>query len=337
MMRKPAVDFVVIGVNTSKTINRCLGSILSQNYDKEKITIYYVDGGSVDDTLLLAKRHEDIKVVSLSPKYPTPGLQRNAGWRMGKSEYVMFMDSDTVLEKDFLVKALPNFTDEVGAVLGNLEELYPDRSKYNFTANLDWNGPVGEVEEFGGNVVIRRDVLKKAGGYDEVLVGGEDPELAQKVRKLGYKMIHLDIPMAKHDLAMFTISRFFKRAYRTGYGFMAVSHIHKGFWKRGVRRILIRGGGAILFLLLCVAGLVVGKWIPALILALCSAYLIFRPRIHFVSRFMEEKNIDRSAAKLYVFHSSICVIPEIFGAIRYYAGLIFSRPLRNKARNLWTG
>lgn len=334
----PSIDCVIIGVNAAATLARCLDSVLQSHYPGERLQLYYVDGGSTDDSLTIAGQYPQVQVIALQPRYPTPGLGRNAGWRRGRAPLVQFLDSDTILHPDWLVRASAAMQDGVGAVCGRRQELYPEATVFNYIADLEWNGPPGESEAFGGDVLIRREVLAQTGGYDEDLVGGEDPELSQRVRQLGYKIIQLDVPMTSHDIAMTRLSQYWRRAYRTGYGFAAVTHRHlrsaKGFWAREVIRVAIRGGGSLGLLLL---GLVGSWWTPWWLLSwLPATGLLCYPRLRSVPRLAAEKRLPLDKARLYAWHCSVVVIPEFLGVGRYILGVLTGRPLRNRPRQLQT-
>ncbi len=198
----PHIDCVVIGVNAESTLKECLDSIKRCDYPSGKIHIVYVDGGSSDRSLEVAGGVAGVRVVSLALAHPTPGRGRNAGWRSGRAELVQFLDSDTELSADWFRKAVPELTGNVGAVRGYRREKNPEGSVFNWIADLEWNAPVGEADSFGGDVLVKREALVGTGGYDEELVGGEDPELSLRFRAAGYGILQLDALMTRHDLAM---------------------------------------------------------------------------------------------------------------------------------------
>jgi len=336
----PGIDCVVIGVNAATTLGRCLDSILQSQYPSHLLQIYYVDGGSTDDSLAIARRYPKVQAVALQPRYPTPGLGRNAGWRRGQAPCVQFLDSDTVLHPQWLARAVAALQNEgVGAVFGQRRELHPGASFFNFIGDLEWNPAPGVCEAFGGDVCIRREALEATGGYNEELISGEDPELSQRLRHQGYTIIHLDVPMTGHDLAMTTWRQYWRRAYRTGYGFAAVTHRHlrttTGFWAREVCRLAIRGGGSLGLALLGSFG---AWWSPWWLLAWPPAvFLLLFPRLCRVHRLAAAKHLTPDQARLYAWHCAIVVIPEFFGAARYLLGALTGRPLRNQPRRLRTG
>lgn len=365
------IDCVIIGVNSEKTLNACLQSIINSKYTQGRLHIYYVDGGSTDNSVSIASAFGDVTVIRLNPDYPTPGMGRNAGWKKGKSPLVHFFDSDVIVAPDWIERAVKGMKTGIGAVRGNINERHPDLSIFNWIGNLEWNVPSGKCDAFGGIVMIRRSILEQTGGYDEVLVAGEDPELSQRVKLLGWDILHLDASMCSHDLAMMTVKQYWKRAHRTGYGYAAVALRllvmslkkfagkplmqtglkeidHKAdmsfnnFWLYECFRIKVRGGGFVfltLLSILCIPWTVQTEGITwfILIMTTFALLLLFYPLLFRVSWFMNDKKLDRSKARIYATHCSLIVVPEFFGLLRFFAGLIFNKPLRNKRSGLGTG
>ena len=340
----PEIDCVLIGVNCARTLDRCIESVTASDYPREKLRIIYVDGGSTDGSIEAAMRHEGVEVVSIKPEYPTPGIGRNAGWKAGSAPLVQFLDSDTILDRGwFRIAVAAIGSAGVGAVLGTRKEMHPERSVYNWIGDLEWNGPVGESGCFGGDVLIRREALEASGGYDEGLVGGEDPELSRRIIRAGWKLLRLDARMTSHDLAMTKLGQYLRRAYRSGYGFAAVrsreARSGSDFWQYDYRKITIKGGGFsgsfLIFLPLLFSGRPIVT-VAAILLMLAGTALLMMPRLFKVEKFMLEHRIDRKEARKYAWHCSLVVLPHLAGVLRFHVGTIFGKPLRNRRNMLAT-
>jgi len=339
------IDCVIIGVNCEKTIERCLSSILASSYPGHLVHIYYCDGGSTDSSIAIARRFAQVTVFELNAEYPTPGAGRNQGWKNSSSPFVQFLDSDTILDSQWLSKAAEAMNDDrIGAVFGLRQEIHPESSVYNWIGNLEWNGPAGESDCFGGDVCIRRSALEKTDGYDETLVGGEDPELSRRIIRAGWHLIRLNAPMTMHDLAMTTVKQYMRRSFRSGYAYGAVrsreAAVKSNFWKYDFQKIVIKSGGffcsTALSLLLMLSPLPVIVKIAALFLPLIGLSLLLSPRLFKVEKFMQEHHLNNKEAKIYGWHCSMVVLPQFFGIIRFYVGKLFNKPLKNKRRNLKT-
>jgi len=341
----PHIDCVIIGVNCAQTLGRCLASVQAGDYPADKVHITYVDGGSTDESLAIAQEFTGVSVIPLNPEYPTPGLGRNRGWEQGTSPFIQFLDSDTILAAGWLKTAIAAMVDEtVGAVQGLRREMHPERSIFNWIGELEWNGPTGEADGFGGDVMIRRGVLEMTGGYDEILVGGEDPELSQRIRRQGWRILRQGTPMTHHDLAMTTIKQYLRRAFRSGYAFAAVrdriDREANPFWQYDLRKILIKGGGFLLLALIGGVTLLAGRSVPATMAALhclaIGAALLCFPRLFKVKKFMADCHLNRPEARRYAWHCSLVVLPQLLGALRFYCGKWLKLPLRNNRRLLST-
>lgn len=342
----PSIDCVLIGVNCASTLKRCIDSILACDYPKEKLRIIYVDGGSSDTSKAIATAYQNVTLIALDPLHPTPGLQRNAGWKNGTAPFVQFLDSDTIIDPAWLRAATTAIQDPaIGAINGYRRELHPERTIYNWIGDIEWNGPPGQSDCFGGDVLIRRTALEESGGYDETLVGGEDPELSRRIIRNGWQIRRLDALMTSHDLAMTTIRQYLKRGFRSGYGFAAVrlreAKAGSSFWKPENRKILIKGGG---FLIGATAAPLIALTqhnVRGTILSLASLLggtaLLLNPRIFKVEKFMRDNKLRREEAKIYAWHCSLVVLPQLLGIIRFHAGRLLGKPLTNKRAVLKTG
>lgn len=333
------LDCVIIGINSEATLENCLKSVVESDYTSGDIRIYYADGGSTDNSIEIAQRCSNVQVIKVDAEYPTPGRQRNAGWRAGSAPIIQFLDSDTVLDPHWLTRAAEALGQEdVGAVRGRLRERHPEVSVYNWIGDLEWNIPPGECNEFGGNVLVRRQALQQTTGYDDDLVVGEDPEISQRLRKDGWRILQLDVPMATHDLGMTRFFQYWRRSYRTGYGYAIVAARHRkdgeAFWLYECGRIIARGGGSLALAALALLGTLLHP--TALALLVPALFLLFYPRLCRVEYFMTLKDLERPAARRYAMHCSFVVVPEFLGMTRYAWGALSGRPLRNRRRKLRT-
>ncbi|MBN1468002.1 MAG: glycosyltransferase, partial [Fusobacteriaceae bacterium] len=193
------ISCVVIGLNSSKTIFDCLKSIKNSNY-KGDIEIIYVDGGSTDNSVDLAKRINGVKVVQLKQENPTPGRQRNAGWKIAKGNYVHFFDGDIVVKKNWIKEAVRaiNEKNKILAVCGIRREKFPNKNWYHFITDLEWDNDIGEVEYSGAEILVKRSIIKEVGGYDANIIAGEDPLFSFRIRQKGYKIKRLNKIMGYH-------------------------------------------------------------------------------------------------------------------------------------------
>ncbi|MFY9939046.1 MAG: glycosyltransferase [Silvibacterium sp.] len=318
-MSTPAISVVVIGRNEGQRLARCLESIrLIRGFDGESIQIIYVDSASKDGSPELASTY-GAEVIIVHAERPTAALGRNAGWRVAKSEFVLFLDGDTVLHPDFVKAASePMLQDaSIVAVWGHRREIHPEVSIYNRILDLDWVYAPGIAEFCGGDVLMRRRALEQVGGYDNELIAGEEPEMCRRMRARGYRILHIDHPMTGHDLQMTRLSQYWKRATRAGHAFAEISRRFRDSddpaWETDRKRNLLRGifWAASLAIALIVSAL----RFTLLPLALWSALLIaLSLRSAWKSRW---KSHDVVTLLLYGVHSHLQQIPICIGQLRY--------------------
>jgi len=231
---------------------------------------------------------------------------------------VFFLDGDTVLERNFVAESIAEFSNpSVAVVFGNRREIEPRASIYNRVLDLDWIAPAGIVEFCGGDALIRREVLERVGGFDERLIAGEEPEMCQRIRALGFTILHVDRPMTGHDLAMMRFSQYWRRAVRTGYAYAEVSTRFRKtafpIWDKKARKNFIHGAGML--------GIIVGaplgaialhSMIPIAAAAAIIALLAVRTAIRF-----RWKTADLVTLLLFGLHSHLIQIPLLFGQLKY--------------------
>lgn len=96
------VTVVVPVYNVEKYLNRCVESIIAQNYDKMEIIL--VDDGSPDNCPQMcdewAKRDTRIKVIH--KQNAGLGMARNSGIDAANGEYICFFDSDDYIDPELI-------------------------------------------------------------------------------------------------------------------------------------------------------------------------------------------------------------------------------------------
>jgi GT2 family glycosyltransferase len=210
---------VVIGRNEGERLRRCLAAVTRQ-LDH----IVYVDSGSTDDSLALA-RAMGVTAIELDVDQPfTAARARNAGARALTQAhpdlaFVQFIDGDCELDPGWLAAAMAAMSQapRIAVVCGRRRERQPDASVYNRLCDIEWNTPVGETDACGGDSLMRLSAFQQAGGFAPDLIAGEEPDLCHRLRQLGWKVWRIDAEMTLHDAGMTRPSQWWARAKRSGY------------------------------------------------------------------------------------------------------------------------
>lgn len=220
-VRLDDVGVVVIARNEGERLQGCLDSLVGR-----VACLVYADSASSDGSPERV-RARGLAVVELDRARPLNAARgRNAGLARllelrPELEYVFFVDGDCRVVPGFLTAARAALVRDpgLGAVCGRRRELHPEASLYNRAVDSEWNTPVGPAETFGGDVLVRLSALRAAGGYDESMHQGEDPELAFRIRRAGFGLLRLDADMTLHDVALHTFAAWRRRHQRGGYAF----------------------------------------------------------------------------------------------------------------------
>src|SRR5271165_4367866 len=162
------VGAVVIGRNEGQRLRRCIESLRGLEN-----RVVYVDSGSSDDSVSIARALGCAVVVLDMSKPFTAARARNAGFErllavVPTLSYVFFVDGDCEVEAGWAEKAR-HFLDSnsgVAVVWGRRRERYPQHSVYNMLCDIEWGGvAIGETRACGGDAVMRVSVFNQIGGY----------------------------------------------------------------------------------------------------------------------------------------------------------------------------
>lgn len=227
-MKRSSIGVVAIGRNEGARLGQCLGSVAQLAG-----TVVYVDSGSTDGSVELA-RNLGAVVVALNLDTPfTAGRARNAGFRRllqlaPELRHVQFVDGDCQIVPEWLDKAA-RFLDEhpgIAAVCGRRRERHPERSVYNGLCDIEWDTPAGETRACGGDAMMRVDAFKSVQGFSPDLIAGEEPELCVRLRAAGWRIWRMAEEMTLHDAAMQHFGQWWRRTLRGGYAFAQGSSLH---------------------------------------------------------------------------------------------------------------
>lgn len=225
------IGIVAIGRNEGERLIRCLDSLRAQL--PLQVPIIYVDSGSTDGSQAAAT-DRGVEVVALDLSIPfTAARARNAGFQYLQQhhpvEYVQFVDGDCEVVAGW-IEAAVQFLDRTPAavaVCGWRRERYPERSPFNRICDVEWrSGSVGEIGNFGGDVMLRSAALAAVGGYNDRVIAAEDDEVSVRLRQAGGQLYRIDQDSTIHDANMHHWSQWWQRAKRCGYAYGLVHSIH---------------------------------------------------------------------------------------------------------------
>lgn len=200
-------------------------------------------------------------------------------------------------------------------IWGHRRESDPHQSVYVRVMDLDWIYKAGLSEFCGGDALMRTDVLRSVGGFNDTLIAGEEPELCRRIRQQGYIILHIDVPMTLHDLAIHKFSAYWKRAFRAGHAYAEISNRFKDsddpLWKADSRKNLVRGS-----LYICaIIALIFSGMVPFLLPLLACGFVAIMVRTYRQCRW---KSDNQFTLWLYTLHSHFQQIPILCGQLSFY-------------------
>ena len=312
----PLVSVVVIGRNEGDRLVRCLESVQRGNWHGRPYEIIYVDSRSTDGSV---ERAESLGARTLVLDDPSPcaAKARNLGWTQAHGEFILFLDGDTLLDPDFVGRALKALEDPtLCAAWGHRRESNPGQSILTRVLDLDWVYPAGRTLYFGGDVLVRKAALVSVNGFDPTLKAGEEPEMCARLRAAGWQIEHIDAPMTRHDLAITTLRGYWLRAYRSGIAYAEVAdrmrQRNDPMWQREAQRDFVHG---MLLIALPFVLLLSLLWSPWLAVLVCAAVgvVLFRT----VRRCRWKAPDDPLLCWQYAVHAYLQKIPAFFGQLAW--------------------
>lgn len=213
---KPDVSIIIPVYNQWDFTYNCLNSIY-ENTKGISYEIIIADDVSDDDTKNITDIIKNIKVVRNKENLRFL-LNCNTAAKKAKGKYVLFLNNDTTVHKDWLKYLLDTFEkhDNVGAAGGKLvfedgrmQEaggiMWDDASGWNFGRLGDPEMPdfnyVKESDYVSGAcLMIPTKLWKELGGFDTHFVPAyyEDTDICFEIRKRGYKVLYQPKAVVTH-------------------------------------------------------------------------------------------------------------------------------------------
>jgi hypothetical protein len=227
---------------------------------------------------------------------------------------VQFVDGDCEIDPAWLPEAAAALRREPGwaVVCGRLRERERERTIYNRLADMEWDGPTGEIGACGGIFMARAASFRAVGGFNPDIIAAEDDELCLRLRRAGGKIVRLPAEMGNHDIAMTRFSQWWWRSLRAGHAYAegAARHgrSHDRHFVSQVRGALFWG----LALPMAALGLAWPTW--GLSLGLLAGYPLLYRRVALSRRRSGDRPDD---SRLYALFCVLAKGPHALGVLRY--------------------
>ena len=199
------LSVIIVGYKNYKVLKDCLDSIRKYNDIGEKLEVIVVDNSPDSSYIYNHNREEFSEVITIRGKKNGFGAGNNAGVRMAKGEYLLFLNADTILIEPIFEYAVGKFKEDSLLSLFGLKLLNKDLSDSLSYYFIDRIGLIyillirffNKMNIFisnkmfisGADIFIRKDVFVKAGMFDEnIFMYKEECDLLKRISMLDKRL-----------------------------------------------------------------------------------------------------------------------------------------------------
>lgn len=207
--------------NAQNSIEKTIDSIIHQRYCG-RIHIIVIDDGSTDESLkILKKRNCNAKITVLEIEHKGKSYALNEGLKHVKTEYVITVDSDTILHSMAIQNIMDKLVNSEENIVATAGAIFAQNDKKNFVTKLQqWDYTLGifGVKLYQGSYnstlvaqgafsAYKTEIVKDVGGWQDCV--GEDIVLTWDLLSKGYQT-----NFAKNAIAFTESPETFKGLFR---------------------------------------------------------------------------------------------------------------------------
>lgn len=179
----PLLSVIVPTLNEGRSISATLEALAAVG---DRVEVIVVDGGSVDETVEVARKHGARVVASQKGR----GLQMHAGALAARGETLWFLHADTIIPTEGIDQIEGALGRDPGVVGGNFAIRFDGESRA--ARFLTWLYP--QLRKLGlcygdSAIFVRASIYQELGGFKPFPLF-EDLDLVRRLKKRG-RLIHL--------------------------------------------------------------------------------------------------------------------------------------------------
>jgi cellulose synthase/poly-beta-1,6-N-acetylglucosamine synthase-like glycosyltransferase len=234
----PFISVLIPARNEEDNLERCIESVLANDYPKDKYEILCINDCSNDKTEKILKnytaKHKNIRYRTLTVSdrplklAGKPGALQS-GFDIAKGEYVLMTDADCVVDKKWIRSVVDTFVEEKADLVLGLSHL-DYKGFFGRIQSIEWfymsrlaAGGIGNnipLGCFGNNLSLSKKIITESGGFRKLPFSvTEDLLLMQTVHGLGGKIRYLTAPEGSIlSLPAPDIKRYIKQHHRWTHG-----------------------------------------------------------------------------------------------------------------------
>lgn len=267
---------IVIPVyNRPDEVDELLSSLLSQSFQDFEV-IVVEDGSKITCREVCDKYTGKLCLSYFMKPNSGPGQSRNYGAERANGEYLLILDSDVVLPKDYLQAIEDELNTLPCEAFGGPDASHPSFTpvqkaiSYSMTSFFTTGGIRGgkaKLDKFyprSFNMGIRRDVYQTLGGFSQMRFG-EDIDFSYRICEAGYKPRLFPKAWVWHKRRT-DFRKFFRQVFNSGIARINLEKRHPGTMKLVHMLPMVFTVGVIGLVLLFILGLTMyfyGEWLDA--------------------------------------------------------------------------
>jgi len=332
----PRVSVIIPCRNEAKWIEKCLESVVANDFPKDRLEVLVVDGMSDDGTRAIveeaAKQYSFVRLLDNPKKITSAAL--NEGIAAARGDVIMRMDAH-VDDPTHYISRLVHWLETSGAdIVGGLCQTCPaNETALARAIAVGMSHPLGvgnshfrigtteprwvDAAPFG---CFRRDVFERIGLFDEELIRNQDDEIELRLIRAGGRVL-LVPDVAFRYYTRDSLGKLWRMYYQYGY--------FKPLVVRKVGRMTARQLIPAVFVAALAATAIASPWSWAAVWLLAAMLFAYVATITTAAAFAAAKQGVRCAAGLYL------VFPTLHFSygLGYWKGILDFWVLRRTARN----
>lgn len=214
---------------------------LSLQTDKDFEIIVVDDGSQVELRPTVELFQDRLNIQLFRKENSGPGLSRNYGARRAKGEWLVFVDSDVIVEQDYVANIKKNIAQIPCDAFGGADKahkgfnLMQKAISYAMTSVFTTGGirgnkkSVSKFQPRSFNMGVKKMAFEKVGGFSEMRIG-EDPDLSMTLWEHGFTTAFFDDIGVYHKRRT-DFGKFSKQVYQFGVARPILNQRHPNYVK----------------------------------------------------------------------------------------------------------
>jgi glycosyltransferase involved in cell wall biosynthesis len=235
-----SISIIIAIFNRKDELFELLSSLLLQT-EKDFEIIVVDDGSKIDLRHTIELFSESLNIQFFRKPNSGPGLSRNYGAKRAKNGWLVFVDSDVIVEKDYIENIKKDISENPCDAFGGADKahrgfnLIQKAISYSMTSVFTTGGVRGSAKSVtkfqprSFNMGVRKTAFLEVGGFSDLRVG-EDPDLSMTLWEHYFTTRFFDNIGVYHKRRT-DFGRFSKQVYQFGVARPILNQRHPNYTK----------------------------------------------------------------------------------------------------------